>query len=63
MKPHGMTGQRNAAKEGCATSYIHARCRPEDKASWIAAAKSEGMKLTEWIVSTLNHATKRDRAP
>jgi uncharacterized protein (DUF1778 family) len=54
-KPHGMTGKRNAAKDdSSATSFIHARCKPQDKAIWVRAAQAEGLKLTEWIVQRLN---------
>jgi len=57
---HGNTGKRNAAKpdNDRASSYIHARCKPSDKAAWVKAAKSRGMKLTDWIVTTLNAAGK-----
>jgi|LakMenE18May11ns_1017448.scaffolds.fasta_scaffold5413151_1 hypothetical protein len=58
-KKHGMTGKRNAAKDDCAESYIHARCKPQDKASWVRAAQSEGLKLTEWIINTLNEKAPR----
>ena len=53
-KQHGMTGKRNAVKEDGATSFIHARCKPSDKAVWVRAAQAEGLKLTEWIVQRLN---------
>ena len=36
------------------TSFIHARFTPTDKANWVRAAQSEGLKLTEWIVKHLN---------
>ena len=38
-------------------SYIHARCLTADKSRWVKAAQSQGMKLTEWIVTTLNKNT------
>jgi hypothetical protein len=56
---HGMTGKRNAAKDDGATSFIHARCKPQDKAVWVRVAQSEGLKLTEWIVNTLNEKAPR----
>lgn len=39
-------------------TYIHAKCKKSDKSEWINAAKSEKLKLTEWVVKTLNQATK-----
>jgi len=60
-KPHGLTGKpSNATKpdDQKAESYIHARCARSDKAGWVKAAQSKGMKLTEWIVSVLNAAAK-----
>ncbi len=55
-KKHGLTGIRNAAKpaEKKSESYIHARCKTSDKAGWVRAAKVKNMKLTAWIVETLN---------
>ena len=61
-KPHGLKGRpSNAAKppDQKAESYIHARCTSSDKAGWVKAAQSKGMKLTEWIVSVLNEAVKK----
>ena len=60
-KPHGLAGNKNAVKpdDHKAESYIHARCTSSDKANWVRAAKSKGMKLTEWIVSVLNEAIKK----
>lgn len=54
MKPHGMTGKRNAAKDDRASDNIHFRCRPEDKVAWSVDAEASGMKLSEWIVKKLN---------
>jgi len=60
-KKHGLTGNKNAVKpdDQKAESYIHARCTSSDKARWVKAAQSKKMKLTEWIVSVLNEATKK----
>ena len=61
---HGNTeklaGNKNAVKteDEKATSTLVARVRPEDKARWVKAALSCQMKLTEWIIKTLN-----DKAP
>ena len=63
-KPHGLKGRpSNAAKppDQKAESFIHARCTSSDKAGWVKAAQSKGMKLTEWIVSVLNEAVKTNR--
>ena len=60
-KPHGLTGNKNAAKpdDQKTDSHIHTRCKSSDKAMWVIASKSKGMKLTEWIVSVLNDAIKK----
>jgi len=51
-------GNKNAAKseDDKSASFLHARCKPGDKAAWVKAAQSENLKLTEWIVKTLNSA-------
>ncbi len=56
-KQHGNKGNKNAIKDDSATSYIHARCKPSDKAMWVKCAQAEGLRLTEWIVKTLNSHT------
>lgn len=54
-KPGAKPGNKNSQKSGDpATSYIHARCTPGDKAKWTLAAKADGVKLTEWITKKLN---------
>lgn len=61
-KPHGLTGKpSNATKpdDQKAESHIHARCKSSDKAMWVKAAQSKGMKLTDWIISVLNEAIKK----
>lgn len=56
-KPGAKLGNTNAQRgTEAATSYIHARCTPKDKANWVHAAQNEKLKLTEWIVKTLNSA-------
>lgn len=56
-KPGAKSGNTNAQRgTEAATSYIHARCTPQDKAEWVRAAQAEKLKLTEWIVKTLNSA-------
>lgn len=62
-KQHGLTGKRsNAAKpdDERASSYIHARCKSSDKSMWVKTAQSRGMKLTDWIVTTLNAAASKN---
>jgi hypothetical protein len=51
-------GNRNAAKpDGLgADCFVHARCLCADKGRWNLKARAEGLKLTEWIVKTLNAA-------
>lgn len=45
--------------DGDKTSYIHAGCKPEEKGAWIAESRHRGMKLTDWIVKTLNKEVKK----
>jgi len=61
-KPHGLKGrQSNAAKppDQKAESFIHARCKTSEKSAWVKAAQAKGMKLTDWIISSLNDALKK----
>jgi len=44
-------------------SYIHAQCKTRDKARWVKAARSEGVKLTEWIVNKLNQENSNESKP
>jgi hypothetical protein len=56
-KPGAKPGNTNAQiSDEAATSFIHARCTPKNKAAWVKAAQSEGLKLTEWIVKNLNNS-------
>lgn len=60
---------QNAAKDVAdkATSFLHARVDPADKARWVGAAKrwartnkvtdSRGL-LTSWVVQALNRASE-----
>ena len=54
---HPNNGNKYAVKDDSdkATSFIHARCKQSDKANWVRTAQVEGLKLTEWIVKTLNN--------
>ncbi|MCW5597656.1 MAG: hypothetical protein KIT80_23420 [Chitinophagaceae bacterium] len=42
-------------------SHIHAQCLTSDKAMWVKAAQSKKMKLTEWIITTLNKEIEKLR--
>ena len=56
-KPGAKPGNTNAQRgTEAATSYIHARCAPSEKAAWVRAAQASGLKLTEWIIQMLNNA-------
>lgn len=55
MKPGGQKGNQNAVKDdGKATSHLHIRVTPQQKAAWVHAAG--GRKLSEWVIDTLNKA-------
>lgn len=49
------TGNKNAQRsdEG-ATSFMHIRLTPSQKASYVKAAQREGKKLTEWVIESLD---------
>lgn len=50
-----MTAGRPPKPEGqVATSHLHIRVKPRDKAAWVKAAQRRGMTLSEWVVDTLN---------
>lgn len=49
---HGMTGQKNAAKEVTKSSRLYIRCTPEEKALWLKASKGE--TLAQWATDSLN---------
>ena len=52
-----LLGNQNARKPDgrAATSFLHIRCTPENKAAWVRAAASNG-GLSEWVVQKLNNA-------
>lgn len=57
-KKHGMTGHQNALKaDEPASSVLTVRVTPSDKAQWVKAAQRENLKLSEWVIKTLNGAT------
>lgn len=53
-------GNHNAAKDEAdkATSFLHVRAVPRDKAAWVKAAKRARQKLAEWVTATLNRAAE-----
>lgn len=61
-KPHHLVGKpsNNSKADGNkAESFVHMRCFKSDKGAWVHAAREKGMKLTEWIIQTLNAAIKK----
>lgn len=61
-KKHWLAGKpSNNSKpiDDKAVSFIHARCKTSDKAEWVRESRAKGMKLTEWLVETLNAAIKK----
>lgn len=55
MKQHGNTGKQNALKgTSAATSFLHIRITPQGKALYVRQAQREGLKLSEWVIGTLN---------
>jgi predicted HicB family RNase H-like nuclease len=53
---------KNAAKDEAerASSFLHIRAVPRDKAAWVKAAKRRKKKLAEWATETLNTAAAND---
>lgn len=51
---------KNAVKDVAdkATSFLHVRAVPRDKAGWVKAAKRSRQKLAEWVTDTLNVVAK-----
>ncbi len=49
---------QNAVKDEAdvASSFLHVRVVPRDKAAWVKAAKRRKKKLANWTTETLNHA-------
>lgn len=46
-------GSANAKKEVVAESFLHIRCKKEDKAKWVKSAQGRG-GLSAWVVDVLN---------
>jgi hypothetical protein len=55
-KPGAPRENKNAVKDDGATSHLHMRCTPEEKANWVHAAGE--LKLADWVRNTLNNAAK-----
>ena len=56
-KPHGMAGQKNAAKEITKSVRLQFRCTPKEKDAWEKAANGQGQSLAAWVSDTLNAAS------
>ncbi|MEO0437896.1 MAG: hypothetical protein AAF098_13405 [Pseudomonadota bacterium] len=52
MKPKA-PGRGRPPKEETADAFLHIRVRKEDKARWVAEARKEGMKLSQWVTQKL----------
>lgn len=50
----GKPGNRTLPPEEGRRSMLVARCATADKARWVRAAQSKKMKLTDWVIETLN---------
>lgn len=46
-------------KKTTATQFLHARCTEQNKTAWTQAAQRSGLKLTQWIVKTLNKEAEK----
>lgn len=54
-------GNQTALKGAvAATSHLHIRVTPQDKAGWVRAAA--GRKLAAWVVETLNYRVEMEAA-
>ncbi|MFA7301884.1 MAG: hypothetical protein WC069_06260 [Candidatus Shapirobacteria bacterium] len=54
---------QNAVKDEAevASSFLHIRAVPREKAAWVKAAKRAKQKLAAWVTETLNTASANDR--
>jgi predicted HicB family RNase H-like nuclease len=53
---HGNTGNNNAGGELPADAQLQCRVPIQFKNEWVKAAQAEGLKLTPWVIKTLNAA-------
>jgi hypothetical protein len=51
-------GNKNAVKGEKASSVLHVRCNPNQKAGWAAAAQREQKKLSKWVIGKLDAASE-----
>lgn len=57
-KPGAQPGNKNALKAGGkAESFLICRVRQEEKRLWTAAARLEGLTLSQWVIRELNKQT------
>lgn len=54
---HGNTGNKNAEKDVVAGSHLHIRITAEKKARYVRRAQIMGLKLSDWVVATLDSAS------
>lgn len=53
-------GSKNAQKgDEPASSFLHVRVTPRDKAGWVRASQASGLKLAEWVIQALNKEAGR----
>lgn len=58
-KPGAQPGNKNALKaSGRAETFLMCRVRPEDKRLWKAAARLDGLTLSQWVIRELNRITE-----
>lgn len=55
---HGNLSNLNAQGELPANSHLNIRVNSQSKAGWVKQASAEGMTLTQWVIKTLDAATK-----
>jgi len=53
---HGGLGNANAAGEVELDSWLQVRVNGSAKAGWVKKAQAEGLKLSAWVIKTLNQA-------
>ncbi len=51
--PIGSQNRLGKTKDDGATSFLHIRCKPSDKAKWVHASQENG-GIAAWVVKTLN---------
>lgn len=51
---HWNKGNKHAGKENKNDSFVHIRCRKEDKARWLRASNAKKQKFAAWVRDALN---------